>query len=210
VIRASSHIEIALLLVMARDPRTKIFSGRIISQKVEHGTATFKVESVPFLGDPPHAKDFYEAMGRLIVVWGRFEHQLETCLRVLIDVAKGYGIEQEMYVSFDRKAKIFQDLYRDVPPLSDQHGAAKSLMSDADSVGKQRNHFIHSNVNGWGDADPPFIKLRNYQYRKKVLYGLDIEAELSDINDLAAKADALNTDLASLTNRLIRLAFEKS
>jgi hypothetical protein len=146
-----------------RDPKTKIFSGRIVSHTVKDGKVTFDVASLPFDKDPPHAPQFYEALGRLVVLWGRFEHHLETSLRTLIAVAKTHGIEQEMYASFGRNAKAFRELYRDVPPLAHQYKDADALMTRAEDTGEERNRLIHSSMNGWGDTDPPFIKLRGYE-----------------------------------------------
>jgi hypothetical protein len=192
-----------------RDPRTNLFTGRIVSEKREGGKISYQIESHPFQDDPPYALDFYDALGRLVVLWGRFEHHLESNLRVLIAVAKTFGIEQEMYVSFSRKTKTFRGLYRDCAPLSPEYKAADALMTRAEDISEQRNRLIHSIVNGWGDGDPPYIKLRCYYHEKKQLRGLDIEATISDIKDVYNAADKLNTNMMALTNNLHRIVREK-
>jgi hypothetical protein len=188
------------------DPRTRMLSGRVKSTKIDGDKVSFEIESEPFQNDPEYAPKFYDALGRLIVLWGLFEHHLETNLRILISVAKRYGINEEMQFSFDRKAKSFVGLYRDIPPLSHQLNDARELMKNAAEVAQRRNRFIHSIVNDWGDEADPHIFFRCYYWEKKQLRGMDIRATLTDIEDVYKAADGLNTGLMNLTGPLHQLA----
>jgi hypothetical protein len=129
------------------------------------------------------------------VTWGRFEHHLEANLHALVSVAAQHGIEEKVPVAFQNKADVFRRIYRDCPPLKSRENWADTLMSDAESLGKDRNRIIHSTVNGWGEDGPPCIKLRSYEFRKKQWHVTEIDATLDDITKLADKADQLNTRL---------------
>jgi hypothetical protein len=47
--------------------------------------------SQPFMNDPRFASQFYEALGRMFVVWDRFEHLFDRQLIYLISEAKKRG-----------------------------------------------------------------------------------------------------------------------
>jgi hypothetical protein len=41
---------------------------------------TLRIKDAPFAGDPDNADDFYTALGKFIIVWGRFEMHVSTTL----------------------------------------------------------------------------------------------------------------------------------
>jgi hypothetical protein len=178
--------------------KTQIFQGRIASAKRDPNDPTkviFNVRSEPFLTDPPFAAGFYDAIGRLVVTWGRFEHHLDANLHALVTLAAQHGIEEKVPVPFQTKADVFRRIYRDCPPLMSRENWADVLMTDAELLGKDRNRIIHSTVNGWGEDDPPCIKLKSYEFQKKQWSVTEIDATLDQITMLADGADQLNTRL---------------
>lgn len=184
--------------------KTLIFEGRIQSAKLDPNDPSkviFSVRSEPFGKDPPFAAGFYDAIGRLVVTWGKFEHHLETILHALVDVAAQHGISEKVPLAFKTKADVFRRIYRDCPPLAPLKGWADTLMSDAEALGKDRNRIIHSTVNGWGEGDPPTIQLKSYEFQKKQWSITEIEATQDYIAKLADKADHLNTRLLSYKPR---------
>ena len=129
------------------------------------------------------------------MTWGRFEHHLDGNLHALVRFAAQHGVEERVPVAFQTKADVFRRIYRDCSPLKSRENWANTLMSDAELLGKNRNRIIHSTVNGWGENDPPCIKLKSYEFRKKKWSVTEIDATLDDIAKLADKADQLNTRL---------------
>jgi len=83
------------------------------------------IHSAPFGKDPPYAWSFYEALGRMLILWGRFEHFFDLYLRALIQVALERGIEEEMQISFKRRATLFKRLVRDIPEISNKLDEAR-------------------------------------------------------------------------------------
>ena len=186
---------------------TAIFTGRFASSELDEATglAAFKMESEPFQGDPPYAPDFHNAIGRMVIMWGRFLHHLEISARHLVALATTYGIQGTASPQFSQNAKTLPRLYRECPGLTEAANDAEALMRDAEAVSIQRNIIIHSNINGWGDVDPPYIKLRKYEYEKKRWSGLDVEMTLADLNKVGDDADSLNLRLLVLSQILQRL-----
>ncbi|MCC8937427.1 hypothetical protein H8A99_13330 [Bradyrhizobium sp. Arg68] len=178
--------------------KTLIFEGSIQSAKRDPNDPNkiiIDVRSEPFGKDPPFAAGFYDAIGRLVVTWGKFEHHLDTILHTLVEVAAQHGISEKVPHAFQKKADVFRRIYQDCPPLAPLKDWADTLMSEAELLGKDRNRIIHSTVNNWGKGDPPTIQLKSYEFQKKQWSLREINATKEDIAKLADKADQLNTRL---------------
>lgn len=183
-------------------PTTTIFEGKIVPKPGE--TITFEnlmsfAVSQPFMNDPPFAPQFYEALGRMFVAWGRFEFLFDRQLRYLISEAKKRGIDEEMQISFERKSSLFRKLFRKIPEIADKADEAGKIMDVAVKTSKDRNLILHSNSNGFTDAQPPFLNLVSIHYRNKQFQGHRLEVELTDLSEIIERAGALTARLIGVT-----------
>jgi hypothetical protein len=161
------------------------------------GSGILKIGSVskPFHFDPPYAVSFYENIGRLVLLWGRFEQALEQHLSVVINIATQFGTEERMQVSFLRKMDLLRRLYRRCQPLSEHAEGMAALTKEAEQVSEDRNLIIHSNWGGFVDDDPPRLKLHNITHKGGVITNRTLEPTLKDIADLVAAIDHLLSGL---------------
>jgi hypothetical protein len=166
-----------------------------LSVPVAEGTLKITSVSKPFHFDPPYAVSFYEAIGRLVLLWGRFEQALEQHLNMVINIASQFGAEERMQVSFLRKMDLLRRLYRRCPPLAEHAEGMAGLTYDAEKASEDRNLIIHSNWGGFVDGDPPRIQLHNITYKKGMMSIRTLKPALNDITEVVHVIDQLQTGL---------------
>lgn len=168
-------------------------------------TLTLSVTSTPFAGDTPTAPQFYEAIGRVVVLWGRFEHHFDGDLLMCSNIAfHRYGIEREMQISLRRKTKLMRELFRIVPVFQPLLPICEALADDIDDASDDRNLLLHSHGGYIRASDPPILELYNHRHRSGKLIISTARVTLAQLANLAATIDGLNTRMLALTFNLGR------
>ena len=167
-------------------------------------TVRLAVHSTPFAGDTPFAPAFYEAIGRVVVLWGRFETNFDGDLLMYTNIARRYGIERQMQFSLARKTKLLRQLFRDVPVFQPYLSDIRRLACDIDDASKDRNLLLHSHVGAFRAGDAPVLELENHRHEADQFIISKASVTLADLESLASIIDNLNTRLIPFSWNLNR------
>jgi hypothetical protein len=157
-------------------------------------TILITAECDPFGDDPPYAPAFYEAIGRIMVMWGQFELFLNAHQLMVINIARRFGIEKEAMVSLTGKTRQIREIYKTCPLFQGDAQAISVLMTDIDGVGEDRNLVFQSHADRFVYGDPPRLNLRIMRYKK----GGDVRRaglSLAELGALAGHIDRLHNRL---------------
>jgi len=168
-------------------------------------TIIVTAESDPFGADPPYAPAFYEAMGRIVVLWGRFEVFLDAHQLMVINIARRFGLERGVLVALRRKTRQICEIYKACPVLESDTQTISQLMSEIDGVAEDRNLMIHSLVDGFIDSDPPRLNLRIIEHKKGNVTFKRLAPSLRELGALAGHIDRLHNRLLPLFLRALPL-----
>lgn len=175
--------------------------------------ATLKVtlHSQPFMDDPPDAETYFTALGRALVLWGRFESHLDFALvsLTLLPEGKPYKPEQ-MPVPFTKKAKLWKRIFRDVDRLAPMREQARLLISDAIQAAKDRNILAHGHWNGFLKSDLLTARVRHTRRKGSKMVINDYEISVAKLEDLISTFDSLNTRLLPITWNLSTMFWQKT
>lgn len=163
----------------------------------------------PFEDDPPYASEFQQAIGRLVISWGRFERDIDLWLISTIALARRFNYNEVPFTSFKRKTDQLRRLYSLCPPVVNMAGQVVRLTKEAEDCSYDRSMIIHSKVHGYIDGRPPKLKLSNWKFKSgKRLVGdteisvYDITKISNEINRISGSVSWFNIHLACLNGRL--------
>jgi hypothetical protein len=151
--------------------------------------ARITIQPTPFAADPPYASQFYEAMGRAVVLWGKLEFCLDNLQRMVIGIAAPFGIRSEPQISLTRKTKLIRQFYAKCPGLKPDAKGISDLMAQIDAVAADRNLMIHSLVERFEEGSPPSLLLRNVANKRGRVISTKLQLTLDDI---ASDAEAIS------------------
>jgi hypothetical protein len=149
----------------------------------------------------PEFDVYYFALGQLAVIWAEFEHNLNDAIWELANVTRlaGTCMTSQLIGPGPRFRCLVSLLnLREVPP--ELVKAINSLSSEADSLGRQRNRFLH---------DPMVLnKVDKSTHRmettadRTIKHGL-IPIRKDEIVDLTGKIDSLSARFYDLYSRVL-------
>ena len=148
----------------------------------------------PFADDPPNVEAYYAAIGRIVVLWGRFEQMLEQTISMMGHVPDAVTPQKPMPVAFKSKLGLLKELCRDTPSLNYIHDDARVFASAAAILAPRRNELTHANWQGFShNASELTVIFTNIQwnetadhYDKKPVPLSMLETLLADIAELNA------------------------
>src|SRR5687767_705465 len=100
--------------------------------------------------DPVYAARFFEAAGRIIVFWGRFENQLDWGLRWIIDHPESIPIRpkiktgEPMPRAFSQRIELWADAFKKMPSLAKMRTEALVVRDHAKQLVKRRDAIAHA------------------------------------------------------------------
>lgn len=166
---------------------------------------TVTLKSTPFSHDPPNAGEYYEALGRAMVLWGRFENHFSNCIMLIRTMPEGKAIEEEHPISWKKRAAFWRKAFNTIPALAKWKDHALRLISDAMTVAQDRHIVTHGDWGKFTSADPLTAEVKMWRHKKGHIniqtYGVLIE----DLREIATLADDLNTRLIPYMWNLARL-----
>src|SRR5665213_1767471 len=84
----------------------------------DYVTFLIQARTEPFENLPPYADDFFNAIGRAVLMWGKLEQSLDNLLLTAINAAARYGPRREMQIALGRKLELLKDIFKTCEPLS--------------------------------------------------------------------------------------------
>lgn len=161
------------------------------------GSVTITIRSAPFERDPPDADRFYAAVGRAMLLWGRFEMGLDHALLGIVALrdAGSIGVRPEEGVpaTLNQKARMWRRAFTTLPALSDMKSAALQLMDDAMEAAEDRAVFAHATWQGFISTEPLVMRFRRIRYKGANTVAFTCDVELSEVHAVQRTFDALNT-----------------
>lgn len=173
--------------------------------KTPKTSVSFTLTSTPFADDPPEAGDYYEALGRAMVLWGRFENHFSNCIMLIRTTPEGRAIELEHPISWKKRAAFWRKAFNTLPDLAKWKDHALKLISDAMSVAQERHIITHGDWGEFISNDPPTVQVKMWRHKQDDLLIQTYAVTIDDLNDIAAKADGLNTRLVAYMWNLAQL-----
>ncbi len=163
----------------------------------------------PFADDPPDADAYYAAIGRIVVIWGRFEQMLEQTTFMMGRVPDAVTPQESPPVAFMRKLDRLKKLCRDTPSLNCIHDDARAFASTAAILAPRRHGLTHANWQGFNrNALEPTVTFTNIKwnanagdYDRQPVPLSELDALLNDIAQLSA--DLFNKMFTEVANILV-------
>ena len=131
--------------------------------------------------------NFYIAVGRLVLMWGKLEQSLDNLVITAINIAKRTAPERQFFVPLGRKLTLFRELYSESVDLRPLERDAHALADEIEALGNHRHMIVHSNWLGFDDGPPPKLKMRHLKHKKG---NITISRVTPTITDLARLAGA--------------------
>jgi hypothetical protein len=157
------------------------------------------VVSEPFEDDPPFAADFYEALGKMTLLWGRAEHNLDRLILIAIQIAAKHGTRHQLPVSLEKKLDLLRRLYSDVPELKGLKNNVYSLATAIGDVHQNRSAMTHSNWDGFSEGPPKAMIFFNISHRKgRTIRAGEFRLTLARINKTLRGLNHVNSRLMGL------------
>lgn len=158
-------------------------------------SVTFSVKSTPFIDDPDNAGEYYEALGRAIFLWGRFENGFNMCLMIVRNIPGGDKLMPEFPLAWKRKAQTWRKAFNTLPELAEWKANALRLITDATDTAQERHALFHGDWGEFTSDEPLTAQLTTWKHKGKGYIIGRREVSIDHLHAFAAEADRLNTRL---------------
>lgn len=154
-----------------------------------------QLDHTPSPNDPKNAPEFYQALGQLVVAWGRLEAHFLVCVLDILQTPATRGTRLPWLSG--GQLKLWEDAFSNSPALKPYEKKALAFAKRMRDVGDARNAIIHAHWEPFYHTAPLTAGLLNIKQRK----GADIlEIKKSRIStdhilELAYEASKLNIEL---------------
>lgn len=162
------------------------------------------LERTPSPSDPEGAAEFYQAIGTLIVAWGRLETHFLTCIIAILQIHPTSGLTKKLPNAWDERAKIWKDAFRTSPDLKPYGDSAMQFLDEMQNVAELRNIIVHGLWEGFSAGPPISAQVMRIKRRKDVLGGVEFFRSIPLTPDLlqsvTKRASELNIELHNLSS----------
>jgi len=114
-----------------------------------------QLEHTPSLNDPIGAQQFYEALGALVVAWGRLENHFLGCIMAILATDATKDLSQKLPMAWTEREKIWKDAFCLSDDLRSHKQTALVFFAEMHAVAKARNKLIHGLWEPFNPATPP-------------------------------------------------------
>jgi hypothetical protein len=131
---------------------------------MEHDVRAVIIDQMPdypFENLPQYADDFFNAIGRAVLMWGKLEQAFDNLLLTAINVEARKSPRREMEFPLSRKLTSLKNVYSSCASLSPLASRAHDLAERIRNQGDDRHLVVHSTWMGFEDGPPPKIVLKN-------------------------------------------------
>ena len=125
--------------------------------------------SVP--AGPSYVSEICEAIGRMILTWGRMEQHLAHLQRMAMNIAGRTGPNDHLKVAFGRCLDQLNDIYSSCPALQRSADDMSKLSKHLRSLSLHRDRIIHSSWQEFNDGPPPQLILRHAAHPRGKMLG---------------------------------------
>ena len=184
---------------------------RHVYEPNERKSVTITIHSEPFHDDPEGAESYYTALGRALVLWGRFENHLFQTLLAINNLPEAEPLRpRELPVSFKQQAKLWRKFFRSLPVLASMRDAAPTLISDAGDANQDRAVIVHGHFNGFITDDPLTARFNIQRHKGEKIIFEHYDVPISALENMVNTFDALNTRMLPIGWKVASLYWRQS
>jgi hypothetical protein len=162
--------------------------------------------ATPHKSDPPNAQEFYAALGKLIIAWGRLEGHFIGALLMILALPEASSFAEPLPLAWKRRKELWERAFDKIPALKAQQARANDFMGRLIDEVESRNFAAHAI---WDEfklsAKEPTIPGRTtkpQRGRPNTIKVMDVDVSLSKLKQALALANQLNFELLELTTLL--------
>jgi hypothetical protein len=101
------------------------------------------LQHTPSPHDPEGATAFYQALGTLVVAWGRLYGHFLTCILAILSTDATKGLSRKRPMAWDERARIWKEAFRLSPVLKPHEPIALKFLEEIQDVANDRNILVH-------------------------------------------------------------------
>jgi hypothetical protein len=161
-------------------------------------TLIIQAQTTPFQDDPPYADDFYMAVGRVVLLWGKLEQNLDFLVVTAINVEARNSKRRLFKVPLGPKLELFRSIYSDCKELRPLKAEAHVLAKAIEDLGEQRHLIVHSNWLGFDDGPPQKLRMRHVGHRKGMITISNVNPSMDDLSRLSVAFHTTRSRIVSL------------
>jgi hypothetical protein len=165
--------------------------------------------NTPHQSDPPNADEFYAAVGRFTVAWGRFEGHFTAAMLQILSLPEAVHLTRAVPISWKKRAKLWRDAFNGVDSLRPLQARALGFIQRVMSEIEDRHLGAHAIWDEFvASAPEPTIRARMISPRRggpSIIDVIDYEVELWRLKLALVVANNLNIELLEFTNFLSSL-----
>jgi hypothetical protein len=154
-----------------------------------------RMDHTPSPDDPEDAPKFYQALGQLVVAWGRLEFHFLTCVLDILQTPNTRGPKLPQFSA--EHVKLWKDAFRISLVLKPYENEAIDFADRMSAVSDDRNRIIHAHWEPFSRTEPLTAEMLNIKQRKGTDI-LEIKRSRTSTNrvlELVREASNLNIEL---------------
>ncbi len=162
---------------------------------------TFPLKSTPFVHDPPGAQEFYEHMGRVMTIWGRFE------LSFTNDLAFGLSGLPNVEALFNpfprmlgRKLDAYSKCFSKINELRHYEDSVRQFVAAVKSTAKKRDIIAHGSFWAFTTQEPLTAEFTMIDIKNGTIKTQRFHCTLQEMKEIVIEADNLNTRYVILSS----------
>ncbi len=169
-------------------------------------------QTSPHESTPSDTIDFYAAVGRLAVSWGRLEGHFTHLAMEILDIPAALKLRRqtkEFPTDWKDRKLFWKKAFSDVPELSPMQDAALSFIQRVMQRAYSRRLVSEAMWSDFAPSAQPAIKLERIHPRKKDISTFEIESLTIPVAALlrdAEEVNALNAELYKFDEFVRRLS----
>jgi hypothetical protein len=164
-----------------------------------------QLEHTPSPHDPEGAGEFYEALGILVVAWGRLETHFLGCIMTILATDATKHLARKMPMAWEQRAKVWADAFRTSDALKPHEAAATLMLAKIKYIADERSKLVHGLWERFNEGKPLSIGLIILRHTKGTRDNVTLLREtvtIDRIRMLASGADQLNMELQTFSSTL--------
>jgi hypothetical protein len=144
----------------------------------------------------------YNAIGLLVVAWGRLEGHFLACLLMLLNFPEGTVLGAQVPPQWNKRAAMWRAAFQTFVALRPLMDAGLKFASEIEDVALARHFIVHSLWERFKPDGSLTIDVVTIKPKKKSKNGLEIhrrEVKLDDLKEIRRRINELNMALVPLS-----------
>jgi hypothetical protein len=159
------------------------------------GSIQLTIRSAPFLSEPQGAAAYYESMGRVVALWGRFESHFGHDLLTITTLKGGNKLLTPFPRAFQKKIDAWKMCFDRVKVLKPYKKVAREFAALVKPIARKRNIVAHGSFWTFVSESPLTGEFQMIVWRGNKFGFQKHHCTLEEMQQMAVHIDNLNTQL---------------